>query len=129
MRVHTNIKVSEEARELLLKNYSAPDNEDPSAIEFLPCFSYIVDCRDKLGNPMRNLKLGYRIFRCANRDFRDHPIFAFDNNRKFFLVAFRDRFDENATYLLEYFDGTVFLLKEETPDADLRDISSYGRAR
>lgn len=110
VRIFNNVKLSEEARELILKHYWRSGAADLEDMRYLPMFRYVTSVRDGAGNPIASAKLGYRI--SSSEHFREARIFAFDDGKKFFAIAFSEAFDENAIYLMEYFDDTVFILKE-----------------
>jgi len=111
MRVFDNAKLSPEACELILKHYWAPDTDNPDELPFIPTFRYVLAVKDSAGNPISTAKLGYRM-NPKSPHFRAGVIFQIDNNRKYYSVHFNEEFDEGATYLIEYFDDTVYIIKE-----------------
>jgi hypothetical protein len=112
MRVVRNIRVSDEARDYLLRHYMERDVDHPSQLRSMPGFSYVEAYKDAAGNVLKDVIVGYILSKTETDRIMDDVISPFDNGKKFFAIEFRDEFDEYSTYIVEYFDGITYILKE-----------------
>ena len=112
MRVVHNIRVADEARDYLLRHYMEGDVDDPSQLRCMPGFSYVEAYKDAAGNVIKDVIVGYILSNTEADRIVDEVISPFDNGRKFFAIEFREKFDENSEYIVEYFDGITYILKE-----------------
>jgi hypothetical protein len=106
-----NVKLSSEAQNWVLRHYMEPGTDDPSRLLFIPTLTYSLETRDGAGKKIagpRHLFGKQRTDRLAR-----YVIAPFDDGRKFFAIdLYPEKHDERASYLVEYFDGVWYVLKE-----------------
>ncbi len=106
-----NIALEECALALLRRNYWEPDVGDPLELRQIPTFVHFDACWDAQGRPVRNYRLGYVLCRMPFDPADDVVVASFDGGRRFFAVRFREPFNQRASYRIEHFDGTTYILK------------------
>jgi hypothetical protein len=113
VRIAHNIKVDDDIRKRLLDHYTEQDVDHPLHLQRILAFHYLVAVRDGAGNLIDGCKLGYFLAQQPVSYLTREIVFPFDNGRKFFAIWFHpEEFDENAYYILEYFDKIWYILME-----------------
>ena len=84
MKIFHNIKVTNEARDHLLKHYMEPDVNHPSQLRFIPTFDYVLAYKDSAGIVIKDAIVGYILAKTPIEMIKNQIISPFDNGRKFF---------------------------------------------
>jgi hypothetical protein len=109
VKVVHNIRITEEARDWLLRHYMDPDVDDPSQLLFIPTLHHTLATwhnGKKIQGP------AYGLVKGEPRRLRYEVVSPFDNGRKFFAIGLDEPYDASARYLIEYFDRVWYVLKE-----------------
>jgi hypothetical protein len=106
-----NVRLSDEAQNWIRRHYMEPDTDDPSRLLFLPTLTYSLETRDGAGKRIAGPR---HIFGKQRTDrLAGYVISPFDYGRKFIAITFYpEEHNEDASYLVEYFDGVWYVLKE-----------------
>ena len=122
MNILSNLRVDDEAKREIEKCYlEARPLEDRVLVASL---YYLVRVTDPAGNPIRSFKLGYTLVRTRSEDLERAKMFDITGDGVYLAILFRDEYDPDAQYILEYFDEVFYLLKqhESLEDQRLREI-------
>ena len=103
LKIVRNIRLSDGARDWLLRHYMDPDLDDPSQLRFIPKLRHALATYDSKWNKVAGQH--YSLVKGEPRQLRTEVVSPFENGRKFFAIGFAEEFDESARYLIEYFDG------------------------
>lgn len=87
-----------------------PDVDDPLQLQFIPKLSHHLSIKDGSGKKISGP--GYSLVKGEPRLLKTEVVSPFENGRKFFAISFGEKFDEDAQYLIEYFDRVWYVLKE-----------------
>ena len=111
MKIVRNIKFSDEARNWVLCHYMWSDTDDLSELLYIPTLYYTLETRDGAGDKIAGP--GFSFGKQRSDRLADHVIAPFDNGHKFIAIRFCPaEHDEKASYMIEYFDGIWYVLKE-----------------
>ena len=110
VKIVNNIKVTDEARDWLLRHYTEPDVDHPSSLRSIPKLRYSLANRG--GSGVRISGPAYYLVKGEPHRMMGSVVTPFDDGRKFLAVQFGATYDEAARYLVEYFDGVWYVLKE-----------------
>jgi hypothetical protein len=110
MKLATNIALNTEALKYILRHYVEPDVEDISHLSFMPTLRYVSACRNPDGSIIKEATVGYLLFRSQPGMLRDPVYASLPGGKRFFAIEFHEPYQVDQQYIIEYFDGAIYVI-------------------